>query len=169
VASSITPIDLHDISRTCRTYNVNKFFVVSPLQNQNAIAMEMLEYWENGYGKDYNENRKEALSLIRVVENIEGLIRRIEELEGKKPEIWVTSAKFEENYIHIEEARTLFSKNPKQPVLILFGTGWGLTDEVIQNADVKLEPIRIKTSSYNHLSVRSAAAIILDRLLGKRR
>jgi len=51
------------------------------------------------------------------------------------------------------------------PFLILLGTGWGLTDEILARSDYILEPIE-GDSDYNHLSVRSAAAIILDRLLG---
>ena len=51
-------------------------------------------------------------------------------------------------------------------LIICFGTGWGLTEEFIRSADYILEPIR-GTTDYNHLSVRSAAAIILDRLLGE--
>ena len=57
-------------------------------------------------------------------------------------------------------------KRSKRPHLILFGTGWGLCEEVIDGADIVLSPICGETE-YNHLSVRSAAAIVLDRLLGK--
>ena len=49
----------------------------------------------------------------------------------------------------------------------MLGTGWGLTDEIMSMADVTLEPI-LGPTDYNHLSVRSAAAIILDRLRGAR-
>ena len=52
------------------------------------------------------------------------------------------------------------------PILILFGTGFGLTDEVMDSSYKILEPIRGNTK-YNHLSVRSAVSIILDRLLGE--
>jgi hypothetical protein len=52
------------------------------------------------------------------------------------------------------------------PFLMLFGTGWGLTREVKDGSDYVLAPIEGK--GYNHLSVRSAVAIILDRLLGER-
>ena len=51
--------------------------------------------------------------------------------------------------------------------LILFGTAWGLAQEVIEAGDGILPPIT-GTGDYNHLSVRSAAAITLDRLLGRR-
>jgi hypothetical protein len=50
---------------------------------------------------------------------------------------------------------------------MIFGTGWGLTEAILGRADAVLEPIRARRD-YNHLSVRSAAAIILDRVLGDR-
>ena len=52
-------------------------------------------------------------------------------------------------------------------ILLLFGTGWGLTVEVLGQADMVLEPIR-GVGDYNHLSVRAAAAVILDRLRAER-
>ena len=52
------------------------------------------------------------------------------------------------------------------PVLLVFGTAWGLTDDFMDRADHILEPLG-GPETYNHLSVRSAAAIIVDRLLGR--
>jgi hypothetical protein len=52
-------------------------------------------------------------------------------------------------------------------VLVVFGTGWGLAPDVVEGADALLEPIRAEREDYNHLSVRAACAIVLDRLLGK--
>jgi hypothetical protein len=54
-----------------------------------------------------------------------------------------------------------------KPVLVVFGTGWGLAPTVVESADALLEPVRGVREEYNHLSVRAACAIILDRLLGK--
>ena len=51
------------------------------------------------------------------------------------------------------------------PLLLVFGTGWGLAPEVFDRGWTVLEPIRGR-GVYNHLPVRAAAAIILDRLLG---
>ncbi len=51
--------------------------------------------------------------------------------------------------------------------MILLGTAWGLAPQVIESSDGILEPIS-GVGKYNHLSVRSAAAIVLDRLLGER-
>jgi hypothetical protein len=52
------------------------------------------------------------------------------------------------------------------PILLLFGTGYGMTKETMEKFDFILEPI-YGAGEYNHLSVRSAAAIILDRLAGE--
>jgi len=52
----------------------------------------------------------------------------------------------------------------RRPHVLLFGTGWGLAPAVLQEADAVLRPIRGR-DAYNHLSVRCAAAILLDRLL----
>ena len=51
------------------------------------------------------------------------------------------------------------------PLLLILGTGWGLTGELMAGCDARLAPIQA-ASDYNHLSVRSACAIILDRLYG---
>ena len=64
------------------------------------------------------------------------------------------------------EARLRLARS-ERPVLILFGTGWGLAGEIVAAADVRLEPIRATPDEgYNHLSVRAACAITLDRLRG---
>jgi hypothetical protein len=48
--------------------------------------------------------------------------------------------------------------------LLIFGTGWGIAEEIVNRADHRLEPIK-GVENYNHLAVRSAAAIILDRIM----
>jgi hypothetical protein len=52
-------------------------------------------------------------------------------------------------------------------VLLVFGTGWGLAAPVVEEAHAVLEPIR-GPGPWNHLSVRSACAIALDRLRAPR-
>ena len=49
----------------------------------------------------------------------------------------------------------------------MLGTGQGLSNELLNKADFLLAPLK-GMPHYNHLSVRSAAAIILDRWLGLR-
>jgi hypothetical protein len=53
-------------------------------------------------------------------------------------------------------------------VLLLFGTAWGLHSEVLESADYVLKAIEGK-KRYNHLPVRAAAGIIIDRLIGEYR
>lgn len=51
------------------------------------------------------------------------------------------------------------------PILLLFGTGWGLAPEVIDMANFKLGPIVGRSEDgFNHLSVRSAVAIYLSQV-----
>lgn len=169
VATSITPIDLHDISRSSRTFGVKGFFVISPTPLQNKIAQEMLDFWQEGFGAEYNKTRTEALSTMRIVEDIEAAVCAIEKSTGIRPEVWVTSAKKVPGSIDYETGRKRLLDNGIKPVLLLFGTGYGLVEAVIEKADVCLEAIECPLSEYNHLSVRSAAAIILDRLSGNRR
>ena len=62
------------------------------------------------------------------------------------------------------EVRTALNKD--HPHLLVFGTGWGLEKGIVERADIILAPID-GLSGYNHLPVRAAIAIILDRLLGR--
>ena len=56
--------------------------------------------------------------------------------------------------------------NTDRPIYLIFGTGWGLTEEMVKSCDYILEPVWGR-GDFNHLSVRSAASIILDRLLAE--
>ena len=53
-----------------------------------------------------------------------------------------------------------------KPILLLFGTGWGLEKSILNEADYVLDPIG-GIGEYNHLPVRAAIAIVLDRLLAR--
>jgi hypothetical protein len=74
-----------------------------------------------------------------------------------------TSAKSGEGRVSFAELRRQLRADPA-PHLLILGTGWGLTREVMDRADLVLEPI-VGVGSYNHLPVRAAAAIMLDRLM----
>ena len=90
----------------------------------------------------------------------------IAELEGAAPLLIATDAsRQKERSISYPRARGIIQDG--KIVILIFGTGWGLDKEVIGLADYVLDPISGRTG-YNHLSVRSAAAIILDRLAGGR-
>jgi hypothetical protein len=78
-----------------------------------------------------------------------------------RPRTVVTSARMADSDLDWEGLRRLAADD--RPVLLLFGTAWGLAPEVIAQADHRLAPIAGR-NGYNHLSVRSAVSIVLDRM-----
>ena len=166
IGSAITNLDLHDIARMARTYGVENYFITTPYNDQQLLVKELLKHWETGHGATYNPARKEALSLISLYSSVDEVIERLTHRYGRKPLVITTSAQSQANRILYGELRKRIEK--KEPVLLLFGTAHGLSPEVMQNADGALPPISGNTD-YNHLSVRSAAAIIVDRLLGSKK
>ncbi|HJX33572.1 MAG TPA: RNA methyltransferase [Desulfatiglandales bacterium] len=166
IASAITNFDLHDLSRLSMTYGVRKFFIITPLDDQRMLAERIILHWTNGYGARYNIDRKEAFKITDIARSLEEAIDKIREIEGEKPILIATDAAKRVRG-SITFSRTIEILNSEKTVLILFGTAWGLHEEVIDMADFMLEPISGK-NGYNHLSVRTAAGIILDRLAGIR-
>jgi tRNA (guanine37-N1)-methyltransferase len=165
VTTAVTNMDIHDIARSGRTYGIRGFYVVTPVKALQKLALKIIDHWEVGYGSQYNITRKDALALVRISDNLDDTIIEIEKETGEKPVIVVTSARPTGNRTSFEALRDML-KEKARPFLILFGTGWGLTESVFSQSDYVLEPIE-GMDDYNHLSVRSAAAIIMDRLLGR--
>lgn len=165
IASAITTLDLHDISRLARTYDVRRFFIITPLDDQQMLAERVRKHWTEGYGARYNRTRKEAIELIRIAHSLERAIKEIAEREGENPLVIATDAsKQKERAISFIQARRTIQDD--KLVMLLFGTAWGLDKAVIRSADYVLDPV-LGRKNYNHLSVRTAAAIILDRLVGR--
>lgn len=165
ISTAITNLDIHDISRSARTYNIKNYFIVSNLPAQQQIVKNVLKYWTEGFGKEYNPNRYDALSIARLKPYLEDVIDEIEQIEGKKPKLIFTSAKRRESTLTFKEMSEVIIKND-DPHLILYGTGWGMPEEIRLICDYDLEPIR-GNAKFNHLSVRAAVAISLDRLFGE--
>lgn len=165
IASAITTFDLHDIARLARTYDVTRFFVVTPLVDQQRLAERIIMHWTEGHGARYNRDRKEAISLVSVVTSLQEAISAVTRQEGRDPIVIATdAAERKEKSISYDRVRDLIEE--EKSLLLLFGTAWGLEREVLDESDYVLAPVTGKTG-YNHLSVRSAAAIILDRLAGR--
>lgn len=164
VSTSITNFDIHDIARTATTYGIKKYFIVNPIPSQRWLAERIVKHWREGYGAEYNWTRKEAMAVVEVVGDIEEVYDKLQNESGKKPLFVATSAKQLPYCVKFSELKKIVS-NDENEVCIVFGTGWGLHPSLIQDMDLTLEPIK-GISEYNHLSVRSAVAIILDRLLG---
>jgi hypothetical protein len=164
IASAVTNLDLHDIARAGRTFGARGFFVVTPLKDQQALTRQILGHWIEGHGAAYNPARGHALELVRVVDRLENARAEIEEREGTPARLVATSARESDAALGFRELRTRLAEG--EPVLLALGTAWGLAPECLAVADHRLRPIR-GAGEYNHLSVRSAAAILLDRLLGE--
>lgn len=164
ITSSITNIDLHDIARSSKTYGITKFYVIHPTKTLRVLVQKICEHWESGYGFTYNHNRSDALKLISVVPDFDDMLIDIEQRTKKLPKLITTSARDSEKAISFVQGKAIL-QSAEDPHLLILGTGWGLAKEILDRADYHLEPIKGPTD-YNHLSVRAAAGIMLDRLLG---
>ena len=167
VATSTTSMDVHDIARSARTYGVHRYFVVTPLPSQQEIAWRIRGFWTEGERAMESSGRGEAMEYLAIAEDLEETIEWIEDAEGQSPLLVATSARgtTKKGISFDELSRRL--KDDSQPVYMLFGTGWGMTEELIDVCDVILPPI-MGNSDFNHLSVRAAVAIMLDRVAGDR-
>lgn len=165
IVSAITNLDLHDLARLARTYGARRFYVINPLTDQQDLARCICRHWVNGYGARYNKDRQKAMSLISIVPTLESSMAEIRDSEGEIPALMATDAgKDKGKRVNYTLAREIVTSN--KVVMILFGTAWGIAKELIIRADYLLEPI-YGVSNYNHLSVRAAAAITLDRLFSR--
>jgi hypothetical protein len=166
VTTAVTNLDVHDLARTARTYGAQDYFVVHPIAAQRDLVGRILEHWTVGSSGRRIPDRREALTLLRITSSLEAAIDAMGGRE--RVEVWVTAAREAGATINFADARKRLEADGG-PILILFGTGWGLASEVIDAADRRLAPIRAERGDgYNHLSVRAACAITMDRLAGER-
>ena len=164
IASAVTNLDLHDIARAARTFGAGPFFVVTPLSDQKRLVERIVAHWQRGAGAVYNPDRREALATIRIADDLDEVLGGLVQETGQRPAVVATTCRRREGCIDFADARAMLGGG--RPMLLLFGTAWGLAPGLVAETDYVLSPIEGSTA-YNHLSVRSAAAIILDRLLGR--
>lgn len=160
ITTSVTNLDVHDIARSSRTYGVESYFVVTPIEAQQTLVRHILGYWHEGDGARRVPERADALDRVRVVASLEEVLAAV----GAGATVVTTAARPRDQSTTFEEARVRLRDGGSEPWVLVFGTGHGLADSVLERAAIHLRPVR--PEGYNHLSVRSAAAIILDRLLG---
>lgn len=162
VATAIANMDIHDIARTAKTFGVEKYFVINPVEAQRKMARHIVDHWTEGYGATFNPFRREAFEKVVITSTLEEVRDGIEKENGFRPKTIVTGAHFQGALLTHGKLREFLSNN-RLPYLLIFGTGSGIAPEVVSGADYRLEPI-FGTDAYNHLAVRSAVAIVLDRL-----
>jgi len=171
VTTAVTNIDIHDLARAARTYGVAGYFLVTPIEQQRAMVSRIAAHWQGGGGAALHPLRADALSLVRVAATLDEAERAIAGPDGPRPLRVGTSAWRHSTTVGYDALRERLTTRPEgSAALLLFGTGWGLTAETLAECEAVLPPIEAipGRAAYNHLSVRSAAAIILDRLLGAR-
>lgn len=163
VTTAITNLDLHDIARSAYTFALQAFFVVHPVAAQRALAERVQRHWTEGSGARRIPDRAAPMSMLNVVSSLDEAISAYD----PDTELWTTSARRSPAGLSFDQARArLEAKGP--PVLLIFGTGWGLSPELCARARAHLEPIvSPRADGYNHLSVRAAAAIVFDRLMSR--
>ena len=164
VTTALTNLDLHDIARSSRTFGLDRFYIVTPSVDQRTLAQRITGHWQEGWGAAYNPDRKEALDIIRVCATLKSAIAEFQTGFSNPVQTVITGATKRQNSIGCSALRQRLEESDR-PFLLLLGTGWGLTDECFEESDLLLDPIA-GAGTYNHLSVRSAAAIMLDRLRG---
>jgi hypothetical protein len=166
VATCITNLDVHDMARCAATYGLRRLYLVTPMASQREYARRLMGHWVQGGGGVYNPHRRKALENVRVAAELRDVLADVGRAWGNAPRTAVTGARETPGSVsHRELRKIIFEHSGEIPYIIVFGTGWGLTEKVFQQADYVLEPIT-GAGEYNHLSVRCAAAITLDRLLG---
>jgi tRNA (guanine37-N1)-methyltransferase len=180
VTSAVTNLDVHDIARSSATYGLAGYFVVTPVGAQRDKVAQILAVWTDDLdavpddalgdrkaGKD-SDNRGRALSRVRPAASLADVKQEIAAAHGEPPLVVATSARAGRESVGFEALRRELHVDAggPRPVLLLFGTGWGLTSDIIAETDRLLAPVGGRPR-FNHLSVRSAVAIVLDRLFGQ--
>lgn len=160
ITTSISNLDIHDIARAAMTYGARAYYIVHSDPSQKELLGRILDFWQTP-DLPYNPSRSQALKLVRQSDTIRSSIQDITKQEGTQPLVITTTARTMQHQIPFSYLKTLTQK--ERPALLIFGTGYGLCDEVHTAADHILEPIR-GAGEYNHLSVRSAVSVVLDRI-----
>ena len=166
ISTAVTNLDIHDLARCASTFGIRNAYIINPLDSQRELAGRIIRHWTTGVGAQYNPVRKEALHRVRVRATLGEARQEISETHRFPVRTIATGAVRRNGAVSYSKMRDLLRGSPR-PHLIIFGTGWGLAEEILEECDCILAPIE-GVHDYNHLSVRSAAAIILDRLMGNR-
>ncbi|WP_461208415.1 tRNA (guanosine(37)-N1)-methyltransferase TrmD [Desulfocurvus sp. DL9XJH121] len=161
VSVSLTNLDVHDIARVSRTCGLGGYYIATPLTDQRELLERLIGHWLQGPGQSANRDRAEALGLIRAATDLDEIVRDLTGRCGEPPLVVATSARGA-GTLTVGRVR---GELARRPVLLVMGTGHGLAPEILEQADGVLRPVRA-LGGYNHLSVRSATAMMVDRLLG---
>jgi len=168
VATSITNMDLHDISRTCRTFEIDHYYLVSPVVDHQKLVGTIIDHWKQGNQAEWHPDRAEAFSRVQVLSAFQDVKDDLaKKYPGLSLEVAMPDARPLPNQLTYQETREKWKREEKQGIkIVVLGTGWGVAPSFYEEVHTYLGPIYgpLGADGYNHLSVRAAAAIILDRL-----
>lgn len=179
VTTAVTNMDIHDISRSARTFGAKGYFIVTPIDDQHELVGRIVSHWRSDRNREYHPDRVEAVSLVRLVRTFDEVKAAIRAECGEEPEVVLTDARPRPKEGSLADAFPVSyadyrreiadPKRGNKPICVVFGTGWGISDVFYPEVHRILAPVYGPEGEqgYNHLSVRSAVAIILDRLFGK--
>ena len=182
VTTAVTNLDIHDIARSCKTFGVRQYFIVNPEEEQETMVQGILSHWHSEVSQIYHPARAAALETVCYLRTFEEAYNEATRLaHGARPFVVMPDAKRLPDALSYDELRRRWMNSnltaehepkkshmsegfpEKRSLMIVFGTGWGIAPRFYDRVDAPLEPIR-GPLQYNHLSVRAAAAIVLDRL-----
>lgn len=162
VAVSLTNLDVHDIARVSRTCGLGGYYIATPLSDQRKLLDKLTAHWLGGPGSKANPDRSEAIGTIRPANDLDEIVADVERRCGQAPKVIASTARGVGDTSHAGVREML----EEHPVVLVMGTAHGLAPEVLQRADGVLRPL-YGLSRYNHLSVRSATAMMVDRILAQ--
>ena len=177
VTTAVTNLDIHDIARSCKTYGITKYFIVNPEPEQEKLVKIILDHWKEHVSQVHHPSRAAALDIVRFLRTFEEAFNEAAIEAGARPFVVMPDARdlteFGPSWSY-EELRSRWAGGEiNRPLMIVFGTGWGISPTFFGQVDQLLKPLRRSglqgaERGYNHLSVRAAAAIVLDRVFGDR-
>ncbi len=167
ISTAVTNLDVHDGGRLSATYSIKRYFLVTPLEEQRSLVHRIRSHWVEGPGAKKTPTRRLAMERAVPAVDLQEVVDTITAEEGQAPLLVGTSARPKETMaISYAELRKK-AWHREQPILLIFGTGWGIADSVTPPIERFLPPILGPGTENNHLSVRAALAITVDRLLGR--
>ena len=70
VTSALTNLDQHDIARSSKTFGLDRFYIVTPSEEQRKLAERISGHWQQGWGAAYNPDRRQAMDIVRVTPSL---------------------------------------------------------------------------------------------------
>ena len=175
IATAVTNLDIHDIARSSRTYGIRRYFIVTPVVAQHRVVDRVLRHWKSDSAAEWHPDRASALKRVELATDFDAVVEQVRsECGGAEPEVVLTDAILRDEtaarLVSFADYRQELEKGDRtRPVIIVFGTGWGVANSFFPRVHRILAPVYGPKRSnsrdadegdYNHLSVRAAAAII---------